>query len=32
MAVMGEAVKVAKAMSQRRSTPIAGPFSLSKAH
>ena len=32
MAVMGEAVKIATAMTQRRSVAIAGPFSLAKAH
>ena len=32
MAVMGEAVKVATAMTQRRSVAVAGPFSLTKAH
>ena len=32
MFVISEAVKVAKAMAQRRSVAIAGPFPLSKAH
>jgi len=32
MAVMEEAVKIATAMTQRRSVAIAGPFPLVKAH
>ena len=32
LAIMDEAVLIAKAMTQRRSVPIAGPFPLVKAH
>lgn len=32
LAVLEEAVQIAQAMTQRRSVPIAGPFSLVKAH
>ena len=32
LAVLEEAVQIAKAMALRRSVPIAGPFSLEKAH
>ena len=32
LAVLDEAVEIAKVMAMRRSAPIAGPFSLVKAH
>ena len=32
LAIMDEAILIAKAMTQRRTAPIAGPFPIVKAH